>query len=181
MFQFSPFNDFQGLTGCLKNGVHSSLHAIRKAALGRFTRIIEREDVFEALKEAVKQAQQSVTERHASATHSAHKDALYRHVLLACGIAAATSRDALGYFNPSSLVTPLETILGRTIEIATFNSHLAEFCQPKRGKVLERVGQARAYRYRFQDPLLVPFVFMDALTHRLIDDEQLSTLLGSNF
>ena len=23
MFQFSPFNDFQGLTGCLKNGVHS--------------------------------------------------------------------------------------------------------------------------------------------------------------
>ena len=24
MFQFSPFNDFQGLTGCLKNGVHSN-------------------------------------------------------------------------------------------------------------------------------------------------------------
>ena len=24
MFQFSPFNDFQGLTGCLKNGVHST-------------------------------------------------------------------------------------------------------------------------------------------------------------
>jgi hypothetical protein len=24
MFQFSPFNDFQGLTGCLKNGVRST-------------------------------------------------------------------------------------------------------------------------------------------------------------
>src|SRR5579863_8161506 len=24
IFQFSPFNDFQGLTGCLKNGVHSN-------------------------------------------------------------------------------------------------------------------------------------------------------------
>lgn len=157
------------------------LHAIRKAALGRHTRLVHREDVFEALKEAVKQAQQSVTEKHANATHSAHKDALYRHVLLASGVAAATSHDALGYFNPGSLVEPLVTILGRPVQIATFNSHLAEFCQAKRGGVLERVGQARTYRYRFHDPLVVPFVFMDALTHELIDGEQLSALLGSQF
>jgi hypothetical protein len=157
------------------------LHAIRKAAMERFARLVERVDVFEALKEAVKQAQQSVTEKHANATHSAHKDALYRHVLLACGVAAATSHDALGYFNPGALVMPLYTILGREVEIATFNSHLAEFCQEKRGSVLERIGQARAYRFRFHDPLLVPFVFMDALTHGLIDGEQLSSLLGAEF
>jgi hypothetical protein len=45
---------------------------------------------------------------------------------------------------------------------------------------LERTGQARAYRYRFHDPLLVPFVFMDALNTGMITDENLA-LLGAEF
>ena len=157
------------------------LHAVRKAALARNAAEIERQDVFEALRESVKQAEQSVTERHTKAVHSAHKEALYRHVMLACAVAAATSRDALGYFNPSSLMQPLQSILGRPVEIATFNNHLAEFCQPKRRTVLERIGQPRGYRYRFQDPLLVPFVFMDALATNLVSDKQISQLLGGRF
>ena len=71
-------------------------------------------------------------------------------------------------------------ILERDVEVATFNNHLAEFCQPKRGSVLERTGQARAYRYRFHDPLLVPFIFMDALNTGMITDENLA-LLGAEF
>jgi hypothetical protein len=156
------------------------LHAVRKAA-DRRTTGIERQDVFSALKEAVKEAQQTVTEKHSKATRSAHKDALYRHVLLACGIAAATSRDALGYFNPASVAVPLKQILARQVEIATFNNHLAEFCEDKRGSVLERTGQARAYLYRFHDPLLVPFVFMDAVATNLITDGQLTEMLDSAF
>lgn len=157
------------------------LHAVRKAVLERNSTEIEQQDVFDALKEAVHQSQQTVTEKHSKATHSAHKDALYRHVLLACAVAAATSHDALGYFNPGSLLGPLETILARPVEVATFNSHLAEFCQLKRGGVLERIGQPRAFRYRFHDPLLVPFVFMDALAHKIISDDQITSMLGDSF
>ena len=157
------------------------LHAVRKAASDRFSRTVERADVFEALKEAVKQAEHTVREKHSRATHSAHKDALYRHVLLPSGIAAATSHDSLGYFNPSSLVGALETILDRSIEIAAFNNHLAEFCKSTRGSVLERIGHPRSYRYRFQDPLLVPFVFMDAIATGLITDQSLAELLGEPF
>jgi Cdc6-like AAA superfamily ATPase len=157
------------------------LNSVRKAAVGRWSRHIERADVFEALKEAVKQAQQTVTEKYVKATHSAHKDALYRHVLLACAISAARSHDALGYFNPGSMVEPLEGILGRIVQIATFSNHLSEFCQPKRGDVLERVGQERAFRFRFHDPLLVPFVFMETLSTGLITAEQLTLLLGGTF
>ena len=43
------------------------LHAVRKAA-DRRTTGIERQDVFSALKEAVKEAQQTVTEKHSKAT-----------------------------------------------------------------------------------------------------------------
>ena len=155
------------------------LHSVRKA-LNRFSTLVEREDVFAALKEAVKQAQQTVTEKHIKATHSSHKEALYRHVLLGCALTAARSHDALGYFNPGSIVEPLKMVLGRPVEIATFNSHLTEFCQDKRGNVLERTGQPRAYRYRFHDPLLVPFVLMDALAGGLLTNEELGKILGGS-
>jgi hypothetical protein len=58
------------------------------------------------LKQAVKQAQQTVTEKYLKAIRSPYKDAIFRQVLLACGLAAATSHDALGYFNSSAVVEP---------------------------------------------------------------------------
>jgi Cdc6-like AAA superfamily ATPase len=156
------------------------LHAVRIAA-GKLSSYVEESAVFAALKEAVKQAQQTVTEKYLKATHSAHKDAIYRQVLLACGLAAATSHDALGYFNPSAVVEPLRQILDKPVQIATFNSHLSEFGQDKRGKVLERIGQPRAYRFRFHDPLLVPYVFMDAISNNIVSSNKLSELLGARF
>jgi hypothetical protein len=156
------------------------LHAVRIAAAS-YSSQVEKNHVFEALKEAVKQAQQTVTEKYAKATHSAHKEALYKQVLLACAIAAAVSHDALGYFNPGAVVGPLEAILNRNVQIATFSNHLSEFCQPKRGDILERTGQERAYRYRFHDPLLVPFVFMDAITTKIVSTDTLSQMLGARF
>lgn len=153
------------------------LNAVRTAALDYYTTYIEREHVFEALKRAVKQAQQSVTNKYVKATHSAHKDALYRHVLLACALTATRFHDALGYFNPGAVVAPLAKILDKPVEIATFNSHLTEFCGQKRGSVLERDGQARAYRFRFSDPLLVPYTFMDAVATGLLSNARLSELL----
>ena len=68
----------------------------------------------------------------------------------------------------------------RPVEIATFNNHLTEFCKPQRGCVLERTGQPRAYRYRFQDPLLVPFVLMDAVANDLLSDERIAQMLGGS-
>ena len=114
------------------------LHAVRSAAHRLSLGLVERDDVFEALKKAVKQAEQTVAEKHSTATHSAHKGALYRHVLLACALAAARSHEPLGYFSPSAVTEPLSKILGKTVTIATFSNHLAEFCQEKRGEVLER-------------------------------------------
>lgn len=153
------------------------LNAVRVAVATNFSRRIERSDVFKALEEATKQAEQTAREKHSKATHSSHKDALYRQVLLACAVAVARSDDALGYFNPASVAEPLSQILHRRVEIATFNSHLSEFCQEKRGKILERDGQPRAYRFRFSDPMVVPFVFMDAVTKNTVSQDQLTLML----
>ena len=142
---------------------------------------IEQDAVFDALKEAVKQAQQTVTEKHTRATRSAHKDALYKHVLLACALAATHSRDGLGYFNPGSVVSPLTEMRGRSVPIAAFGHHLTEFCSTKRVEILERTGQKRNYRFRFRNPLLVPFVLMDAMNTQLVSRTQLADMLGHEF
>jgi hypothetical protein len=154
------------------------LEAIREAAITRYSRSIIRSDVFAALKTAVKHTEQSTATKYGKATHSAQKDALYKQILLACAITAAKSTDSMGYFNPAAVSNPLATILGKSVTVATFNSHLSDFTQPKRGQVLERSGQPRSYRYRFQDPLVVPYIFMTAVTAGLLTDRKLVTMLN---
>jgi len=139
------------------------LHAVRSAAQRLSLSQVDRDDVLDALKKAVKQAEETVTEKHSTAIHSSQGNALYRQVLLAAAISATRSHDALGYFSPGAMVEPLGSILKRPVKIATFTNHLREFCEEKRGAVLERDGQPWGFRYRFRDPLLVPYVFMDGL------------------
>ena len=154
------------------------LHSVRVAAASGTAPWIDRDNVFQALEQATKQAEQSARDRHSKATHSAHKEALYRPILLACAVAAAREQDPLGYFTPGALVIPLTAILNRRVEIATFNSHLNAFCQPERGNVLERDGIPRAYRFRFHDPMVVPFIFMDAVAMNMVTQAQMASLLS---
>ena len=154
------------------------LHAVRSAAHRWSLTKVERVDVFDALKKAVKQTEQTVTGKHSTAIHSSQKSALYRQVLFACALAAARSHDSLGYFSPSAVVDPLGDTLGKSVMIANFTNHLREFCERKRGSVLERDGQPWGYRYRFRDPLLVPFIFMDGMEAGLTSGDGLVQLLS---
>lgn len=152
------------------------LHATREAAK-RLSRVIESTDVHASFTKAVQQAFQSIQEKYLSSIHSAHKDALYRHVILACASAASTAKDALGYFYPADVVKPLCEVLQRNnVTIATFQKHLNEFRQADRGPILERAGNPRSYRYRFRDPLLPPFIFMTAVSDGLVDPVRLKKL-----
>jgi hypothetical protein len=154
------------------------LHAVRNALLEQYSNVVQRDTVFSALKLAVKQAEQTTTEKYSKATHSAHKDALYRYVLLASAVAAAQSRDPLGFFNPAAVIAPLTRILNRPVQVATFNNHLGEFAQSDvRGHILERDGVSRGFRYRFKDPIVVPFIFMNASATGLASDEMITQLL----
>ena len=65
------------------------------------------------------------------------------------------------------------------MEIATFNRHLGEWTEERRGAILERIGQQHSYRYRFSDPLMVPYVLMDAINRELATTERIKELVGS--
>jgi Cdc6-like AAA superfamily ATPase len=152
------------------------LYATREATK-RLSRQVAVEDVHSSFDKAISHAIQGLQEQYLKAVHSAHKDALYDQILLACAAASSCANDVLGYFHPIDVVKPLAKILNRTnVRIATFQKHIAEFCEPARGKILERAGTPRAYKYRFCEPLLPPFIFMTAITSQIINDATLEEI-----
>ncbi|MCB9840269.1 MAG: ATP-binding protein [Phycisphaeraceae bacterium] len=139
-------------------------------AVDRLSRVVEWKDVAAGIENAVRDSDHVITERYEQAIHSAHAGALYAHVLVAAALAAATDANDLGFFQPASLTAPLTAILQRSeVPIATFNRHLGELCEEKRGKTLERIGQARSFRYRFRDPLLPPYAILRGISDGLVD------------
>lgn len=136
-------------------------------------------DVEGGFGDAVKQADHTIAVMYSNATHSAHSTAIFSPVLLACAIAACRAPDdQMGYFQAVDVVEPLSAILKRGVQIATFNGHLTEFSSEKRGRVLTRTGTERAYRYRFADPLLLPYVVIRGIASGQVSAETVETLLS---
>lgn len=68
----------------------------------------------------------------------------------------------------------MKSITNRPYDIPAFAPHLKAFTTDERGAVLRRTGKARKYFYRFQNPMLQPYVVLTALSKGLITESQLS-------
>jgi hypothetical protein len=147
-------------------------HSVR-AALSRFAMNVTSADVQKGLEAAVDDAQQSTKEQYVHATSSSHKSALFQQVLLACAFA---KKDTLSYFSPADVAGPLSIIMKQRYEIPAFARHLKLFCEESRGRVLGLTGERHRYRYRFNNPLLEPYVVMRGLAANLVTPAQLAQL-----
>ncbi len=136
-----------------------SLHAVRAAVDQRENQVTSG-SVHEAVKRATNDAQQSIRAAYHAAVRSAHKEALFADVLLACAMAET---DELGFFAAQDVRAPIRNITNRDYDIPTFAQHLSDFSDAKRGHILTRAGEKRRYRYRFSDPLMQPFALMQGV------------------
>ena len=161
----------------LSRGLPEYVHALGRdaaiEALKMRTKKIEEMHVDAAISELLIHSNQSANTAYKKAIHSNKTNALYRQVLLACAIAKT---DDEGKFTLKSLIEPLNKILKRKLEIAGFQSHVAAFCGKDRGNILERTGTPRAYKYRFRDPKMQPYVLMQGINHGDIRTDGLSIL-----
>lgn len=128
-------------------------------------------DVTQAIPRAVER--HTIRSDYQRATRSAHKDALFREVLLACALA---HKNRLGFFTAGSIRDPLEVVAGRRIDIPAFARHLSQFLESERGAVLQREGSPRRYFYRFSDPILQPYVILTGLSEGLVSEAQIRDL-----
>lgn len=140
-------------------------HATRAAIDCRqLTLAIEHVDC--AIRQAIDDVQHSIRSAYLKATASHQSDNIYSHVLLACALAKT---DPLGYFIASEVRDPLSRIMGKTYDIPWFMKHLKQFASEKRGKIIQAKGEDRKWRYRFDNPLMQPYIVMQGLVEKRID------------
>lgn len=95
-----------------------------------------------------------------TATYSNQKRAHCKQILTACALALT---DESGYFVTKDVEKPLRYILRRNIGSDGFNGNLKEFIELKRGRIHQRIGTERSYRYRFCNPAMQPFAIMKGI------------------
>jgi Holliday junction resolvasome RuvABC ATP-dependent DNA helicase subunit len=142
-----------------------ALHTCR-VALQRGSLTIEMSDVQTGTLQSLGQWQQSVITTYHSATHSHQPDNIFKEVLAACALAV---QDETGYFTAAAVRHPLRIITGRNYDIPNFARHLNEFTKQERGAILQRTGETRKVRYRFDSPLIKPYIIM-----RSVADQRLN-------
>jgi Cdc6-like AAA superfamily ATPase len=161
----------------LSRGLPSYAHLLglyaTQSAIGRKSLTIIETDVDAAIARALEKSQESTQADYNSAIHSNRSDGLHRHVLLACALAKPDER---GQFSPMGVCAPLADILQKPVTIANFQQHLQMFITEDRGSILVRRGRERAYKFRFRDPMMQPYVIMRGIDEGLIPKSALSVL-----
>nr|WP_284145391.1 ATP-binding protein [Xanthobacter aminoxidans] len=144
-----------------------------KAAVSRRSLKIQEIDVNIAISALIELSDQSTRSAYAEAVHSNKKNNLYKEVLLACAIC---NTDDEGRFTPSDVIEPLSKILGKRVTIANFQNHLNAFVEAVRGGILEKKGLTRAFKYRFREPKMQPYVIMRGMSDGFLSEDALTIL-----
>lgn len=156
----------------LSRGLPTYVHRLGKhsatRAVSQLRRRVTEEDVDTSIQEILTGSLQSLRDAYETATSSNQPGNLFKEILLACALARA---DDAGYFVPAAVREPLEKILGRPMTIAQYQNHLGDWHSEKRGKILQRTGDARSYRFRFAEPTMQPYVLMKGIAVGMVNEE----------
>lgn len=163
-----------GLSSGLPHYAHLlGLYAVRRAIVARKLAIDETH-VDEAEKYCLEKVDGSLTNQYNLATQIHRSGNLYRQVMLACALAEPDER---GFFPAKAVEFPLSTICNKQYTTENFGQHLRNLCDPERGKILDQQGKARRFRYRFEEPLMQPYVILRGLRDGLLDKATLKKLM----
>jgi hypothetical protein len=143
-----------------------------RSAIDRDSSNIEDADFKGALGQIVK-TKHTIANEYYSAVRSAHESGKHKITLLAC---ALTKPDIQGFFQASAVAGTMECLFGTGWSRSNIQRHLTDFIAAKRGNVLEREGLMGRFRYRFANPLLLPYTIISSLWERLITDEKVWAL-----
>lgn len=145
-------------------------------AIGERTLKITTSHLDDAMPACVRKTGETLGDQYHLATTSPRKDHIYKEVLLAAALAEIDDR---GYFAPVDLERPLSAILGYEAKVSLFGQHLKNLKEPERGEILEQIGSARRYRYRFAEPMMQSFILLEGLQKKLITKEQIKELAAT--
>lgn len=141
-------------------GMYAALEAVEHKSLH-----IGQSEFRKSLETCLEEVAESTRQAYARAVQSARPNNLLQQTLLACAMASA---DEFGRFMAASVREPLSRILRKERDIPDFSRHIATFCDPQRGPILEKDGGHKNYRYRFVDPMMQSYVITRGLKEKLL-------------
>ena len=143
-------------------GRSSALLAVKK----RVTTISE-DLVNESISASFDDLDQTLIDSYTKAITETRKGNIFKQVLAACALA---EQDDLGRFSAAGVESILSQILGKTMNAPSFSFHLNQLCEDARGLVLSKTGSRSHFRFRFQQPMIQPYVIMRSLSGGIISD-----------
>jgi Cdc6-like AAA superfamily ATPase len=149
-----------------------AITATRKA-LDKNSLNITLEHLKEAMNETIDNAHNSIKEAYQKSVTSPRKDNRNKEVLLACALAKT---DDTNYFYAADIKESLTKIMHKPCTSTAFVRNLNDFCEEKRGPVLNRVGYKRHFRYRFISPLMQPYIILQGIKNGLIEEKDLELI-----
>lgn len=159
-----------GLSKGLPHYAHLlSLYAGR-VALSNEMMCVETSHIQSATSTAIGQTKESIRNTYRKATFSTKKDTLHESVLLACSMCKTNE---FGWFSPSDVGEALFRIRKVKYSNDRFAKHLHAFCESDRGPVLKKDGREYRWTYRFDNPLVQPYVLMKGLESKQITEADL--------
>jgi len=144
-------------------GLHAS-----QAACEEKTILIRSNQIQKAQEKAIAESNSSIRENFDDAVHSERNNNIFLPVLVACALA---KKDASGRFLAKDVAPVLTDILGKEYDVPAFSYHLDQFATRERGRLLEKLGSTRQFRFRFREALSEPYVIMVAKENGLIAKE----------
>jgi Cdc6-like AAA superfamily ATPase len=137
-------------------------------ATERGSAVVEDEDFTSAVMEIVK-TKQTVSEEYHNAVSSSYKNSRHKTTLLACALSPI---DAQGFFQASAAASTLGKFIEKDCQVSDIQKHLTEYITERRGKILQRQGTSRRFRYRFSNPLMQPYTIIHSISEKLITESQ---------
>jgi hypothetical protein len=131
-------------------------------------------DVEVGIRETIDKMYAHISRLYQKATWST-RQTNYERVLLACALAPV---DEFGYFAAADVRGPLSKLMGRNYDIPNFITNLNQLATDERGPVLQKTGEPRSYRYRFDDPLVQPYVILRGINNGTIDFDAITQAAG---
>jgi Cdc6-like AAA superfamily ATPase len=163
-------NSIVFLSQGLPNYVHLLALYASQSAIRENKSNIDLSHLTKAIKQACENAQHSIMSTYSTSISSARQETIYPKVLLACALA---KKDETGCFLAVDVREPLSRISEKEYTMTSaFNRHLNQFCEESRGKVLEKKGVERHYRFRFVNAMMPPYIIMEGLRTEMISLEQ---------
>jgi Cdc6-like AAA superfamily ATPase len=121
------------------------------------TVVMDRSTIKDAEVRAIGESNNTIRTNFDDAIFSERDGNIYLPVLVAC---ALVKKDQIGRFYARDVAKVLSDILGKKYDVPAFSYHLDQFTVLERGRLLEKLGNKRQFKFRFREALSEPYVVL---------------------